>query len=632
MSGAVYNPPTENLAEFNNIVFTDANDDKLTLSKAKTLFLGRTGAPISVASATTFNSVINTQYISNEVSILSNSYERNLTYDNSGYCNLFTNATVDDEIQIGNTTISTTSLFGQTVNIPATTLNLTGTTTNITNDIYVNTLRAGVGNYVTNTNTCFGKDSLITTTSLGINNTACGNSSLKLQSNGANCSAFGSGALATTTAEGNTGIGALAGNTISTGTKNTAVGSACLKLATTGVQNTAIGNASGQTVSSGGNNTLLGYLTGGSVTTGSYNTLVGASSNVSSGGVASSTALGAYSSIGAYSNSTAIGGGSNTVAGATCTASNQIMLGRATETVECVGTVSSISLKTASNISVNGAVFGTGTSGSNSLFSGLLVGTAEGANNTLYGKNSYDAATDGSSNRNTVVGSNASNTGYGVMSDHTVLGYGAGGKLSTTSQQGITCVGSGANVLNNANNSTAIGYGAQATLANQIILGRSTEYVECPGTNTTNGSLKLNGGLILQTTYGAAPSSTMLGYKLSTTTLLATVTGGTGGVALNVLSTTIPTIGIYLCEASIIYSTSVAGFYVFCSISTTSATLNSSNQTNVFTSAAVQTNQVVRTTAVITTTSASTVLYAVGQSGAASQTIASGFLQFTRIA
>lgn len=595
MSGAVYNPPTENLAEFNNIVFTDANDDKLTLSKAKTLFLGRTGAPISVASATTFNSVINTQYISNEISILSNDYSRNLTYDNSGYCNLFTNATVDDEIQIGNTTLSTTSLFGQTVNIPATTLNLTGTTTNITNDIYVNNVRAGVGNYVTNTNTCFGNGALIATTSTGLNN--CG---------------FGKDALAV----------------ISTGSANCCFGVNTLNASNTGQKNTCVGHVAGQALTGASNdNVFIGNDCGTSVNgVSSSNTFVGSQSGRSTlSSISSATALGFQTRCN-FASSTVIGIGS------TATAINQVMLGRATETVECPGTVSSISLKTASNISVNGAVFGTGTSGSNSLFSGLLVGTGNGANNTLYGKNSYDAATDGSSNRNTVVGSNASNTGYGVMSDHTVLGYGAGGKLSTASQQAITCVGSGANVLNNANNSTAIGFGAQATLANQIILGRSTEFVECPGTNTTNGSLKLNGGLILQTTYGAAPSSTMLGYKLSTTTLLATVTGGTGGVALNVLSTTIPTIGIYLCEASIIYSTSVAGFYVFCSISTTSATLNSSNQTNVFTSAAVQTNQVVRTTAVITTTSASTVLYAVGQSGAASQTIASGFLQFTRIA
>lgn len=439
-------------------------------------------------------------------------------------------------------------------------------------DIYVNTLRAGVGKFQTDTNTCFGKDSLITSTSLGINNAAFGNSSLKLQSSGANCSAFGSGALATTTAEGNSGFGALAGNAISTGTKNTAVGSACLKLLSTGSNNTGVGNAAGQTVSTSSNNTLLGYLAGGSVTTGSLNTFVGSNSNVGSGGVVSSSALGAFSSVGVYSNSTAIGGGTSAVTpGAVCTASNQIMLGRTTETVECPGTVSSISLKTASNISVNGACIGIGSGGTNSLFTGLTVGTASGANNTLYGRGSYSSATDGSSSGNTIIGAGSSNPTYAIMVNHTVVGYGAGGSASVLGQNNITCIGAGATVINSVANSSAIGYNAQATLANQIMLGTSTEFVECSGTDTTNGCLKLNGGLKLQTSYGATPSATMLGYQLTNTTGFA-IASFTSGSPTNISSAGISlTAGVwnidYSIELGIATSTAtVSAQTLFCSL------------------------------------------------------------------
>ena len=330
------NPPTHSFSGIDyNPSFFSSQVSYITIEEAKKSFLGRTGYPLSIASHTYFdNSVdiyeLTTDFMYSNGPIYSNVFNRNLTNDNSGYCELFTNATVDDEIEIGNI-LSMTTLLGQKVNIPA-------TTTTITNDIFVNTLRLGVGNYVSNTNTCFGKDSMNATNSLGINNTACGNSALKLQAGGANCSAFGSGALATTTAEGNSGFGALAGEKISTGIKNTAVGSASLKGVNSGNRNTGCGNATGQLLTTGTENTLLGYLAGGNITGGSQNTFVG--STVSSGAsVNSSSALGAFSGVSTFSNSTAIGGGTSAVTpGAVCTASNQIMLGRSTEFVECSGT------------------------------------------------------------------------------------------------------------------------------------------------------------------------------------------------------------------------------------------------------------------------------------------------------
>jgi len=357
--------------------------------------------------------------------------------------------------------------------------------TSFTNDIYVNTLRAGVGKFETDTNTCFGKDSLITTNSLGLNNTACGNSALKLQASGANCSAFGSGALATTTAEGNTAVGALAGNIISTGTKNTAVGSACLKFATNGSNNTGVGNGAGQTVGTGGNNTLLGYLAGGAVTGGGFNTLVGSNSNVGSGGVVNSTAIGAYSSVGVYSNSTAIGGGNNVTAGATCTAANQIMLGRTTETVECPGTANTISLKAATNISVNGMVFGTGSNGvgNGNIFIGQTSGTnGNGTTNTVVGHGAFTSAINTSSTGNTFIGSNAGKDITAQVTTCTIVGQGS--YINTAAAyNGASCLGYDCQI--GGANSTAIGTGAVTNGANQIVLGRSSETVYCPGTGTS---------------------------------------------------------------------------------------------------------------------------------------------------
>ena len=53
-----YPGPTEDLREFNNAVFKEANSTTLTLSKANSLYLGRTGVASSTASSTTFSGSI----------------------------------------------------------------------------------------------------------------------------------------------------------------------------------------------------------------------------------------------------------------------------------------------------------------------------------------------------------------------------------------------------------------------------------------------------------------------------------------------------------------------------------------------------------------------------------------------
>lgn len=52
---SVAQPPSENLPEFNNAVFKVANSTELSLAKANTLYLARTGTASSTASTTTFS-------------------------------------------------------------------------------------------------------------------------------------------------------------------------------------------------------------------------------------------------------------------------------------------------------------------------------------------------------------------------------------------------------------------------------------------------------------------------------------------------------------------------------------------------------------------------------------------------
>jgi hypothetical protein len=371
-------------------------------------------------------------------------------------------------------------------------------------DIFIQGIRAGVGNYQsTTTNTCFGYGALAATTGAGINN--CG---------------FGNNALQTTT----------------DGNKNCAFGVGTLRQITTGVRNTCVGYVAGQGLNLGSNdNTFIGNDAGTDVTgVNTGNTFIGSSSGRTSltGTITNVTALG----FGATSNHS-----TSTVIGylAAATADNQIMLGRATEFVDCPGTTASGSLITAADIYINGVRAGVGlfksgtdVSGNTAFGRNALVATTTATNSCGVGNGALSALTTGEGNtavgtlalnavsttsRNTAVGSAClkfatsgnHNTGIGngsgqtvtTGSDNTVCGYIAGGSITTGSFN--TCLGSGANVTSGGvanstalgayssvagfSNSTAIGGGTNITLgavctaAHQIMLGTTAEHVVCPG-------------------------------------------------------------------------------------------------------------------------------------------------------
>jgi len=271
-----------------------------------------------------------------------------------------------------------------------------------------------------------------------------------------NNTAFGSGALySNTSGDSNTAIGYAALNTNLAGVNNTGVGYYSL-LNTRANNNTAIGFYTGDTNNTGGNNTYLGY---------------GADANASN-----------------YSNSTAIG--TNSI----ITASNQIVLGRSSETVSVPGTIT-----VSKDITVNGIPIG---KGGNSVadntaigVSTLLYNIAGAVSNTAIGSNALLNTNNGQ--YNTAVGSNAGRINA-TGSYNTYLGY----YTNATA--------------NNFSNSTAIGASASITASNQIALGTANETVKVLGTITVSKNITVNG-----VTIGIGPDSTAVGCTAIGTSALA---------------------------------------------------------------------------------------------------------------
>jgi len=172
----------------------------------------------------------------------------------------------------------------------------------------------------------------------GRSNVAVGYSALYDNSGGDQNTAIGERTLfKNQTGNNNTAVGTYALHLNQTGNGNTADGYAALYENTTGTNNTANGSLAGNQNKEGNNNTYNGYYSGYENTTGDNNTCIGYySGNVNTTGD-NNTYIGAYADavVGEtdLSYSTAIG------YKAKVTASNQIMLGTADETVVAPGQV-----------------------------------------------------------------------------------------------------------------------------------------------------------------------------------------------------------------------------------------------------------------------------------------------------
>jgi hypothetical protein len=202
---------------------------------------------------------------------------------------------------------------------------------NTTADSYINGVRVGrgVGNF--SSNTAVGATALQSNTS-GSNNVAVGFSTLQLNTTGSSNVAVGFSALQLNT----------------TGSSNVAVGFSALTSNTTGSSNLAVGLSAIKNNITGSNNVALGHTNGNNNISGSFNTFLGDGADVAS------TSL-------IYNNSTALG------VGVTIDASNQIVLGRSSESVKIpgyyvgIGNVynpsSGYALDVFGNVNVNGNFF-----------------------------------------------------------------------------------------------------------------------------------------------------------------------------------------------------------------------------------------------------------------------------------
>jgi hypothetical protein len=261
---------------------------------------------------------------------------------------------------------------------------------------------------------------------------------------------------------------------------NTAVGYKALS-STNSANSTAVGDESLRNAT-GDSNTALGMRSGYNVTTGIRNTFLGRSADFDS-------------SANQYDNSTAIG------YNAKINASQQIMMGTSSETVQVPGQLNVDDQATFNNkdINVRGATVGIGVSsqpnnvvfGRNALknvtTAGLNVAIGEDALRNLVDQNNntavgYQALRDNTGQNSTAVGEESLRN---VTSGNANSALGSTTGLNVTTGRRNTFLGHNADFDSSANQyeaSTAIGYNAKINASDQIMMGTSNTTVEIPGT------------------------------------------------------------------------------------------------------------------------------------------------------
>jgi hypothetical protein len=270
----------------------------------------------------------------------------------------------------------------------------------------------------------------------------------------------------------NVGMGWGSFTSLTSGSNNTFLGTTCLPLIITNTNNTAIGNNSLSIVADGSNNenTAIGSSSGANFSLGSKNTFLGSTS-------------GFNNSVNNFSNSTAVGYASR------ITASNQVVLGTSTETIIAP---SGIITNLKSNL----------TNGGNTFISSRTLTNNNGRENTAIGIDAFGVNASANSLGNTAVGASSLKAVAGTSTanqacDNTAIGRNTGLTITIGSKNTIigsdacnavlisgnqnTFIGSGTSIVGSTTSqSTAIGYNAQITASNQVVLGTSTETVIVP--------------------------------------------------------------------------------------------------------------------------------------------------------
>lgn len=242
---SVAQPPSENLPEFNNAVFKEANSTELSLAKANTLYLARTGNASSSASSTTFSGSVSASTLTSTDDIFIKGAIRAGMGVNTG-SGLSTPAT------------SQQTAFG---------------------------LGALVANNTLQGSTAFGYNALnvYRGTSPYIGCTAVGSNALLSLQIGGYSTAVGINALKDATGTSNNAFGANAGTALTLGTENTFIGADTISPGntnkiTTGSKNTFVSQnpTCPATASATSFSTMLGYTC---TVTGDRATAIGANSS-----------------------------------------------------------------------------------------------------------------------------------------------------------------------------------------------------------------------------------------------------------------------------------------------------------------------------------------------------------------
>jgi len=339
-----------------------------------------------------------------------------------------------------------------------------------TNALFSNTTgsfntASGVAALLSNTtganNTGTGVNALRQNTT-GVNNAAFGNSALQSNQTGFSNSAFGLNALLSNTTSNNAAFGTSALQSNTTGTQNNAFGvnalinnttanfnnafgTNALQANTTGSQNNAFGTNALFSNSTGANNVANGFQALFGNTTGSGNTAVGQNAGLSN---TTGTANVFVGQVAGQNNTT---GGNNTVLGQNASVNNV----------------------TGSNNTLVGQSAGLGVAG-NSYNRLTAMGSASFVSNTTGSFNAGLGVQAGLSNttgsENTAIG-DASLFGNTTGSQNVALGRGAGNANTTGSRNTYLGYFAGISSTNNLTNSGAIGYNAQVTENNAIMLG-----------------------------------------------------------------------------------------------------------------------------------------------------------------
>ena len=400
-----YQPPTENLPEFNSAVFDSANTESLSLSKAQSLFLGRTGTPTSVATTTTFTNDIyaNSIRVGRGGAIANTNVSLGGTISSSAnYC-----TTIGSGTSAQNSNATCIGYGSQALNNYSTAIGSNASATGA-NQIVLGTATETVYCVGTASNTSLVATSNITVAGLTVGATNVASTTFNTILGVNACGGSGTGVIAF--ASGNTCIGNLAGSKITSTTFSTFVGYQAGQNTTGGANsNTGIGQGSLSNNTNGYNHTAVGYNSGVS-STGLNNTVsiglqakasgnYGCSLGVNATSAASGLSIGSGSTTGASSgiNGVAIGSGATTGAaatgngiaigyqssaaadsvaigvGATATA-NQVVLGGTADTVVCKGTTANGSIQLAGGLVLQTGAYGT--IASNMLGYSITIGGA----------------------------------------------------------------------------------------------------------------------------------------------------------------------------------------------------------------------------------------------------------------